>query len=135
MTRSTKIAIVAAALGQCAIPGAARDRQFVNVANPVVLSRAECLQPYVAAYRTGGSVGRDVITTLEHNGCIQHLTGLYEIDTDAAGKADPDFAYATLRLNIAAMRANQPGYQVKDIARTPPIETGYVFRAQIERGR
>jgi hypothetical protein len=46
---------------------------------------------------------------------------------------DPDFIDATLRLDLIEMRKRDPKYQVEDIKVTPPIEKGFVFRAQIPR--
>jgi hypothetical protein len=125
-----KIAIILALIGQGAMPAAAR--QFQHITDPVILTRAECLKPYLSAAHAG-AVGKDVIEALERDGCIKYLKGVYEIQANGPDQKDPDFLYATLRLDLVEMRKRDPKYQVEDIKVTPPIETGFVFRAQIPR--
>jgi len=115
-------------------PAAGRDR-FVNVTNPVILTRQSCIGPYLAAAKAGGKDGADVIATLEHDGCIRHLEGIYELQAMEPDQHDPDFIHATLRLNLAEMQRRDPQYQDKDLEKSPPVVIGYAFRAQIPRNK
>src|SRR5579884_1245334 len=114
------------------VPVAGRDR-FVNVTNPVILTRQSCIQPYLAAAKVGGKDGADVMATLEHDGCIRHLDGIYELQEMEPDQHDPNFIHATLRLNLAEMQRQNPQYEDKDLVKSPPAVIGYAFRAQIEK--
>lgn len=109
-----------------------RDR-FTNVTNPVILTRQSCLGPYLAAAKTAGKDGADVMATLEHNGCIKHLDGIYELEEVEPDQHDPDFVHATLRLNLVEMQKQDPQYQDKDLEKSPPAVVGYAFRAQLKK--
>lgn len=113
------------------VPAIARDR-YVNVTNPVILTRPSCVAPYVAAAKTGGKDGADVVAALERDGCIRRLTGTYEFEIDP-NQHDDNFVHGTLRLNVDAMQRREPGYKDKDLTGTPPVVIGYAFRSQIDK--
>lgn len=127
--RALSILVLAGAL---AAAGTARDR-FVNITNPIILTRESCIAPYLAAMKVGGKDGADVIAALEHNGCIRRLTGIYEVENTSPDQKDPNFIHGTLRLNLPEMQRRDPQYQDKDMTDTPPVATGYAFRSQAAR--
>ncbi len=114
------------------VPAAGRNR-FINVTNPVILTRQSCIEPYLAAAKVSGKEGADVIATLEHDGCIKHLEGIYELQDMDPDQHDPNFIHATLRLNLAEMQRRDPQYQDKDLEKSPPAVIGYAFRAQLPK--
>jgi hypothetical protein len=114
------------------IPAAGRDR-YIDVTNPVILTRESCIAPYLAAAKVGGKDGADVIATLEHDGCIRRLEGIYELQEMDPDQHDPNFVRATLRLNLAEMQRRNPQYQDKDLDKSPPAVIGYAFRSQLEK--
>ena len=114
------------------LPAAGRDR-FMNVTNPVILTRQSCIATYLAAAKTGGKDGADVTATLEHDGCIRHLEGIYELQDMDPDQHDQNFIHATLRLNLPEMQRRDPQYEDKDLVKSPPVVIGWAFRAQIEK--
>jgi hypothetical protein len=114
------------------IPAAGRDR-YINVTNPVILTRQSCIATYLAAANTGGKDGADVMATLEHDGCIRRLEGIYELQDMDPDQHDQNFIHATLRLNLAEMQRRDPQYEDKDLVKSPPVVIGYVFRSQIPK--
>jgi len=112
------------------IPAVGRDR-FTNVTNPVILTRQSCIATYLAAAKTGGKDGADVIATLEHDGCIRRLEGIYEVQEMEPDQHDENFLHATLRLNLAEMQRRDPQYEDKDLQKSPPVVIGYAFRSQL----
>src|SRR5689334_25366998 len=101
------------------VPAAGKDR-FVNVTNPIILTRQSCIAPYLAAAKVGGKDGSDVMATLEHDGCIKHLDGIYELQDMDPTQHDQNFIHATLRLNLAEMQRRDPQYQDNDLVKSPP---------------
>jgi hypothetical protein len=114
------------------IPAEGRDR-FINVTNPVILTRQSCIGPYLAAAKAGGKDGADVMATLEHDGCIRRLEGIYELQQMEPDQHDENFVHATLRLNLAEMQRRDPQYEDKDLVKSPPAVIGYAFRSQLPK--
>ena len=114
------------------VPAIGRNR-YINVTNPVILTRQSCIAPYLAAAKVGGKDGSDVIATLERDGCIKHLEGIYELQDMDPDQHDPNFIRATLRLNLAEMQRRDPHYQDNDVDKSPPVVIGYAFRSQLEK--
>jgi hypothetical protein len=114
------------------VPAAGRDR-YINVTNPTILTRQSCIAPYLAAAKVGGKDGADVMATLEHDGCIKHLNGIYELEDMDPDQHDQNFIHATLRLNLAEMQRRDPQYQDDNLVKSPPAVIGYAFRAQLEK--
>ena len=113
-------------------PAAGGDR-FINLTNPTILTRQSCIAPYLAAAKVGGKDGADVMATLEHDGCIKHLDGVYELQDMDPNQHDQNFIHATLRLNLAEMQRRDPQYQDSDLVKSPPAVIGYAFRSQLAK--
>src|SRR5690242_541317 len=112
MLRSTQGVLLCGLL--CAVIGSAAGRdRYVNVSNPIILTRQSCIDPYLAAARVGGKDGADVIATLEHDGCIKRLDGIYELQEMNPDEHDQNFVHVTLRLNLAEMQRRNPQYEDK----------------------
>ena len=120
------------ALCAAIIPAEGRDR-FINVTNPVILTRQSCIGPYLAAAKAGGKDGADVMATLERDGCIRRLDGVYEVQQMEPDQHDENFVHATLRLNLAEMQRRDPQYEDKDLVKSPPAVIGYAFRSQLAK--
>ena len=114
------------------LPAAGKDR-FANVTNPIILTRESCIAPYLAAAKVGGKDGADVMATLEHDGCIKRLEGIYELQDMNPEQHDQNFVHGTLRLNLAEMQRRDPKYQDKDLEKSPPAVIGYVFRSLLAK--
>lgn len=113
-------------------PAMGRER-FTNVTNPVILTRQSCIGPYLAAVKAGGKDGADVMATLERDGCIRRLDGIYELQEMEPDQHDENFVHATLRLNLAEMQRRDPQYEDKDLLKSPPAVIGYAFRSQLAK--